>query len=221
MRSFFSGVILGLLIFGGLANCGRATEPLFSGAGVVCAYSNVTRIYPADFDGDSLPEYALVDSISNRIEFLNYTSENLLTVTANLRTTGRPYLLCPADFNNDGFPDLAVSNKESDNITVLLNRTQVNKMPDNTPVPKVYHLTAYPNLFNSNAIISFNQPQPGRTALTIYDILGRKVETVYDSYLPAGNREFIWRADKYPSGIYFALIRSSNIAESVKLTLIK
>jgi hypothetical protein len=180
-----------------------------------------SSIRAADFDADGDQDLAVAEPARSCVTVMFNSGVGFFNNFRSFSVGALPTSMAVGDFNNDGFPDLAVSNRASDDITVLLNRTQVNKITDNPAIPKSYHLTAYPNPFNSNAVISFNQPKPGFTTLTIYDILGRQVETVHQGFLPAGTRDFTWQADKYPSGIYFALIKSPEITESVKLTLIK
>lgn len=180
-----------------------------------------SSICSADFDADGDEDLAFANATHGCITIMLNNGSCFFNKSYNLAVGTLPISMTADDFNNDGLPDLAVCNRASDDITVLINRTQANRIPDNSPIPKAYHLTAYPNPFNSTAIISLNQTKPGHATLTIYDILGRKVETIYEGYLPSGTRDFTWQADKYPSGIYFALIRSTDSAESVKLTLIK
>ncbi|MFH0990318.1 MAG: T9SS type A sorting domain-containing protein [bacterium] len=61
----------------------------------------------------------------------------------------------------------------------------------------------YPNPFNPSTLIRFSVPTESRVTLTIYDALGRKIETLADKILPSGYYSEQWQAKKYSSGIYY------------------
>lgn len=88
-------------------------------------------------------------------------------------------------------------------------------------LPKSLNLSSYPNPFNAQTTISFSLKQAGPVTLEIYDLLGRKVETLIDKNMPAGEHKVVWEAGKYSSGIYFASLRAENSVEIRRLTLLK
>ncbi|NIT58918.1 MAG: T9SS type A sorting domain-containing protein, partial [Aliifodinibius sp.] len=54
-------------------------------------------------------------------------------------------------------------------------------------VPLRYELSQnYPNPFNAQTTIEYSLPVSGRVKITLYDILGRKVKTLFDEKKPAG-----------------------------------
>jgi hypothetical protein len=66
----------------------------------------------------------------------------------------------------------------------------------------------YPNPFNPSTTISFELPIEKQVRLTVHDILGRKVSTIYDSPASTGYHKVVWDAtDKYgvpvAAGVYF------------------
>ncbi len=58
----------------------------------------------------------------------------------------------------------------------------------------------YPNPFNPSTNIVFRIPQRQNVEVTIYDILGRKVETLLDEILEAGQHNLIFNAENLSSG---------------------
>jgi hypothetical protein len=65
----------------------------------------------------------------------------------------------------------------------------------------------YPNPFNPETQIQYQLPQPGMVQLAIYDVLGHRVRTLIDEYLPAGPHTVRWNALddaglRVASGIY-------------------
>ncbi|UCE66060.1 MAG: T9SS type A sorting domain-containing protein [Candidatus Zixiibacteriota bacterium] len=66
----------------------------------------------------------------------------------------------------------------------------------------------YPNPFNSYTAIEYYLNQDATVGIEIYDILGRRVETLLaETIQPPGRHSIIWKADDYPSGIYLYIIR--------------
>ena len=61
----------------------------------------------------------------------------------------------------------------------------------------------YPNPFNPTTTITYNLDQPGMVNLVIYDLLGRKVETLVDEIKTPGNYAVTWNAEGFASGVYF------------------
>ncbi len=89
-----------------------------------------------------------------------------------------------------------------------------------TPISENYLLFYnYPNPFTSETHISFVLKNDYHVGIDVYDVLGRKVSTIFDGELPSGYQEFTWNGrstngQDVSSGVY--LIRV-NVAGSVKV----
>jgi len=79
----------------------------------------------------------------------------------------------------------------------------------------------YPNPFNASTTISYSLPQASSVTLDIYDILGRKVQTLYNGYQPAGEYAKILLDKDLSSGIYFYKLTAGEYQQTRKMTLIK
>ena len=84
----------------------------------------------------------------------------------------------------------------------------------------------YPNPFNSVTNIEFNIGNFAETRLWIIDVLGRKIRTIVDKPLPAGNYKFQWKGysdggAKMSTGIYFYYLQSGSYETRRRLSLIK
>jgi len=99
-------------------------------------------------------------------------------------------------------------------------------------IPNQFSLSQnYPNPFNPTTQIRFSIPlSRGVTAegsqgvlvnLTIYDAMGRVVETLHNGELTPGTYEADWNASKYPSGVYFYKFSTANFTQTKKMVLIK
>lgn len=92
---------------------------------------------------------------------------------------------------------------------------------DNSILPGTFQLSQnYPNPFNGETNISFTLPEASVIDLCVYDLIGRKVATVFSGYTEAGNTEITWNARtengrELPSGVYFYRL---TIAEGRSLT---
>ena len=84
-------------------------------------------------------------------------------------------------------------------------------------VPDVYSLEQnYPNPFNPNTTISFGLPEASNVTLSVYDALGREVETLVNEQLSAGFHGYVWNAGNLSSGIYIYRITATAISGEKK-----
>lgn len=79
----------------------------------------------------------------------------------------------------------------------------------------------YPNPFNAATIILYDLPQAANVRLEIYDILGRKIETMVSGRQVAGPHSITWDAREVPSGVYFYKIEADQSTETRKMVLAK
>lgn len=82
-------------------------------------------------------------------------------------------------------------------------------------------LGAYPNPFNARVTIKYTLPEDTYVTLGIFDLLGRKIETVVDDFQPAGYRSAIWDAKDRSTGIYFYKITMGDFKDAGKMMLLK
>jgi hypothetical protein len=84
----------------------------------------------------------------------------------------------------------------------------------------------YPNPFNASTNISFDLPYDSDAELMVYDVLGRKIATLHNGYLLAGNHIFTWngrseKGEAMATGIFFYRLRSADFDETKKMILVK
>jgi len=89
-------------------------------------------------------------------------------------------------------------------------------------VPEAFKLFQnYPNPFNPVTNIKFDIPKSSFVELTVFNLLGSKVEVLVSRVLEAGSYTVDWDASQYTSGIYFYKMNAGNISQTRKMTLIK
>jgi len=79
----------------------------------------------------------------------------------------------------------------------------------------------YPNPFNPTTNIKFEISKISNVKLTIYDALGREVETLVNEGLKAGTYQADWDASNYSSGMYYYRIVAGDFTDTKKMILIK
>jgi len=84
----------------------------------------------------------------------------------------------------------------------------------------------YPNPFNPVTKIKFNikkeyRSQESEVKLSIYDILGRKIEDLVNEKLQPGTYEVEWNASQFSSGVYFYQFRAGDFNAVMKMVLIR
>lgn len=89
-------------------------------------------------------------------------------------------------------------------------------------MPEAFELLpCYPNPFNAQTTIQYFLPSQSLVTIDIFDILGRKIETLTEGIMPAGEHRAIWDANGQASGIYSYRIKAGDKAETKRMTLMK
>jgi hypothetical protein len=101
--------------------------------------------------------------------------------------------------------------------TILININQIS-----SEVPSSYSLSQnYPNPFNPATNIKFAIPKNEFVKITVFDMLGKELETLVNEQLAPGTYETNWNASNYPSGVYFYRLITDGFSETKRMTLIK
>ena len=79
----------------------------------------------------------------------------------------------------------------------------------------------YPNPFNPTTTIRFNLPQAGNVKVTVYDAIGKEVETLFNNFAEAGSHQIEWNASRYSSGVYLYRMEAENFISIKKMLLVK
>lgn len=89
-------------------------------------------------------------------------------------------------------------------------------------VPDSYSLMQnFPNPFNPVTSIIYDLKTSGSVNLTVYDALGREVETLVDQFQQAGSYRFVFEASKLSSGVYFYSLKAGDFSAVKRMVLLK
>ncbi len=80
-------------------------------------------------------------------------------------------------------------------------------------------LVCYPNPFKGKINFELSAVQNTSVTVTILDVNGNTLETLFNKSLNAGRTSFQWNAKHLASGIYFCRVRTNNYSKIYKLVL--
>jgi aminopeptidase N len=79
----------------------------------------------------------------------------------------------------------------------------------------------YPNPFNPSTIIEFTLPKSEFTELTIYNILGKEISTLFSKKLNPGNHTYTFDGKKLASGLYYYQLIAGEYREIKKMIFLR
>ena len=89
-------------------------------------------------------------------------------------------------------------------------------------LPTEFSLTQnFPNPFNPTTTIEFTLPKSSNVKLVVFNVLGQKVSSLIDEFMPAGVHSVEFDGKNNPSGIYFYRLEHEKGAETKKMVMIK
>jgi hypothetical protein len=104
-------------------------------------------------------------------------------------------------------------------LTITYSTTDVKL--EGTMLPSQFRLDAYPNPFNPTTNISYTLEKSGRINLNVFDLNGRIVDNLIDSYQSSGEHQVQWNANRFSSGIYLISLTCGKMQEVKKIAFMK
>lgn len=211
--------------------------------------------YVADYDGAFEDWAPIVDSTDTLYAtFAKNDDDNIVEVAIprkfiNVDTDVRPWVYVVGDENWDNeeyFPNTVVEEwggEEGEYYALnynFINGPSVHRLGDKSLITGIKTITNninaikgfglvrnYPNPFNPSTKISFTLAKSNKITIEVFDILGRKVSTLFNKKeMAAGYKEVQWNGKDnsnniLPSGVYIYRISSPDYVESKKMMLLK
>jgi hypothetical protein len=162
-----------------------------------------------NFNSDPL----FLDPLANnyRLQDLSPCREQGIQDVMLVYNDDKDTLLVPPLAYLDAAPDLGASETS---ITALTSY--------NLQHPMGYRLEQnYPNPFNNSTNFRFSIPVSDRVVIEIYNLIGQKVMTLLDTYLPAGIHQVRVESNNLATGIYLYQIKTGSFVQSKKMILLK
>ena len=79
----------------------------------------------------------------------------------------------------------------------------------------------YPNPFNPTTTFVFTLPSGGVVDLSVYNLLGQRMATLLHEQRTEGRHRVLWDASRFPSGVYFYVLRMKEQSLTRKMVLVK
>jgi photosystem II stability/assembly factor-like uncharacterized protein len=98
--------------------------------------------------------------------------------------------------------------------------TSVDDFTDKSP-DMILLNSNYPNPFNHSTTITYTISRRTNVRLEIYDLLGRKIETLVDEIKDRGVHKHIWNARNVSSGVYFFRFITEDFNQTRRILLIR
>lgn len=109
----------------------------------------------------------------------------------------------------------------ADTINFTVSGTGINLEPS-----RLFNLSATPNPFRSDAMISFQITEPGFTSVRIFDLAGRSVVSLVNTDIIEGTHSLQWNGfsdngEPVSAGLYLCRIESGGVIETTGLCLLR
>jgi len=208
------------------SGCGPMTDYTFPIKEYANAGSDISITGGYVYRGSRRPEltgrYIYADYGSRKIWKLKY---NGISVTEDsLIMTGSSSIY---SFGTDQQNELYVCS--ANNSIFRFNKSDLVGVNNNvTSVPSDFTLSQnYPNPFNPGTSIKYSIPELSKVKITIYDAVGKEVNTLVNTSQLSGQYNILWNGkdavgNAVPSGVYFYNLTAGNIfSETKRMVLVK
>ncbi len=124
----------------------------------------------------------------------------LREITDSIGITFETYEAAPYD---DSLAGALIDGKQYGIITSVSHTQSLN--------PTSYQLLQnYPNPFNSETHIKFSAPESEKISLEVFDVLGQRIELIFDGLVEPGIYEFTFTPHGLSSGVFFYELRAAS-----------
>ncbi len=171
-----------------------------------------------------------ISTTTNMISGFDITETDGSFNLENLATGSYKIVADKEGFNSSYSPVHEVgtfNNYTVNNVFINITDGTLNVGDNNTTVPVTYFLDQnYPNPFNPSTEIKFGLPAISKINVSVYNILGQRIVSLYEGELSAGNHSLTWNGidesgKVVGSGIYLYKITASSSENSTKFSSVK
>lgn len=168
-------------------------------------------------NSDQTGRYFFGDYVSGQIWSIAYDGGPVANNLQLIGSINRFSLVC---FGEDHQGELVLCSFDGGIYTIDMGEpVSVEKEPE---IPAMIKLDQnFPNPFNPNTVIRFRLSVFGDVNLSVHDMLGRKISTLVDRRMPAGEHQVWFDASYLPSGVYLYQLSIGGTVLTNKMMLIK
>jgi hypothetical protein len=89
-------------------------------------------------------------------------------------------------------------------------------------IPNEYNFhNSYPNPFNPLTTLRYDLPENGNVSLVVYDVNGKELVQLVNTYMDAGYHSIQWDATNFASGVYMVKLVAGDFTQTQKIALVK
>ncbi len=170
-----------------------------------------------------------LENAGERIVLVNATGDTIINMRYNDKSPwpvlpdSLGYSLVSVEVNPTGDPNNASYWRSSYRVHGSPGANDIQTgISDQDKTPLKFELYQnYPNPFNPETSIGFSIARAGHVTLEIFDILGRKVETIVKNNYNPGQYQIKWKPKDLAGGIYFYRLNANGYTQTRKLLLLK
>jgi hypothetical protein len=225
--SYGAPVGCGAYIFYGSSNIGQQWDIHLIGLG----NSTTSCVYIGDVNCDSWGDYAtseMNDDIIN-IFFLHPGISGIAYQDISIQIDNPLDVKYAGDVNGDSVDDFILNTWYNhfgynwQGKIFIYSDTSLSSVKPNIglSIPSFTLYQNSPNPFNNKTNIEFSINTDDVIKVSIYDILGYKVAELLNEKVLIGNYRIQWKANNFPSGIYFLEITDGKYRETKAMQLLK
>lgn len=174
---------------------------------------NSDRLYEIYIEG----EYLFATSMSNQIYMTSIFDINWSNISDGLIITGHANIF---DLKKHG-DFILVGGSTGVWRRPFSQLVSINRQEEPFIIKRNYLEQNYPNPFNGQTTIRLSIIEYGFVELSIYDNLGRKIETVLSEAMPIGTYTINFDAKDLASGIYWYELRVNDFIERKRMLLVR
>ena len=106
------------------------------------------------------------------------------------------------------------------------NTVYLNLISEFTDPSQFWIVANFPNPFNSSTVINYELPFEELVNISIYDLLGRKIKTIFNGDQTSGFKSYPWNATNdngqtVSAGVYLCIIQAGSLVRSKKMLFLK
>ena len=206
---------------GNNAQFGAATatiDSMLDECGDLCTLSPPAALFDFEIDGNTVTffdfseiasEGWIIESWAWDFGDGNTSSEQYPVHTYENEGTYQVSLVVTTDIGTESVPFVA-------DIQIGTLNISDNNLPEDFGLVK-----NYPNPFNPNTTIEYYLGESGMVTMSVYDVNGRLIDSIVNTYQVSGKHSIIWQPNNISSGMYYInLVQGMNI-DKMKLMYIK
>ena len=175
----------------------------------------------APYNGGSLNNYYIYRKVSTRLQWImiDSTSSTNFADDSESCIIGRyhhqTWYKVAANSNNQLF--------YTESVVIGVNGPGIYKeiSPYNSKTIDYSLNQNFPNPFNPSSSIQYSIPNPGLVKIEVFDILGRRIETLVNEEKLAGEYKVTFNGSKLASGIFLYKLTSGTFCQVKKMLLLK